>query len=72
VSSHRPVINVYWRIGEMHYPMMHVLPAQIKRIRKKSPDLMSIPTMFALTDDGDIEWFPDCMEGEPVVSMLAI
>lgn len=63
--ARRPIV-VYWRLGGMLYAMMEVRPNEMQRMMKKCPDLLGIPCMYALVGD-DVEWFPNCKEGEPVL-----
>lgn len=70
-SRHRQVITtrpyaVWWLIGEIHYAMMEVTPAEMKAALKKHPDVIGVPHMFAIIDD-DVEWWPQCPDGKPVV-----
>jgi len=36
------------------------------RIRENNPDLVGIPTYYSIEDD-DVQWWPSCTEGWPVL-----
>lgn len=61
-----PPLKVTWRIGHVDYPMLHVTPADLARIKKDHPDRVGIPTYYAIIDD-NVDWWPSCKEGEPVL-----
>jgi hypothetical protein len=43
-----------------------VRPAEMARIRENNPDLVGIPTYYSIEDD-DVQWWPSCTEGWPVL-----
>jgi hypothetical protein len=65
---------VYWRFdegpGAIHYVMLQIRADEMKRIRKKDPDAIGTPLYWALMDDGDVAWWPNSRQGEPVVHPL--
>ena len=60
-------MQVCWRIDNINYMLMQVRPNELRMVRKKCRDLLGIPYMYCVLDDGDVEWFPDSMQGMPVV-----
>lgn len=64
ISKHPRV--VCWRLMKCEYAMMEVSPQEVLYAKKRFPDLLGIPYMYAISDD-DVEWFPDSMDGGPVV-----
>lgn len=65
VIAERPLVVMWSRQGLL-YVMMEVTAAEMKRIRSKDPDVEGIPTYYAIEDD-DVQWWPSCKEGEPVL-----
>lgn len=61
-----PPVRVRWRIGDVDYVMLHVTPADLARIKKDHPDMVGIPTYYAIIND-DVDWWPLSKEGAPVV-----
>ncbi len=60
------IIQVCWHIHGIDYVMMEVQPYEMKAVLKKHSDMLGIPTMYAIID-GEVEWWPQCKNGEPVV-----
>jgi hypothetical protein len=60
-------MKVCWKIANMEYVMMQVRWKEMMVIKKKRPDELGIPTYYALTLYGDVEWWPDSKMGMPVV-----
>jgi hypothetical protein len=65
VIAERP-LTVSWNTGKLIYVMMEVRPAEMARIREKNPDLVGIPTYYSIEED-DVQWWPSCTEGWPVL-----
>lgn len=63
-----PPMRVMWRIGNIEYAMLHVTPSDLARIKKDHPDMVGIPTYYAIEGD-DVDWWPSSKEGEPVVGL---
>lgn len=64
------VMEVFWKMDDgIYFAMMQVRMIEIAEARKRRPGLLATPYMYALTYDGDVEWFPDSMEGMPVVKL---
>ena len=61
-----PPLKVCWRIGDVDYAMLHVTAADLARMKKDHPDILGIPTYYAIIDD-DVDWWPSSKEGEPVI-----
>lgn len=68
IDFHR-IANVCWRIGGIDYVMMYVQLEEMKRMRDKNQDLLGIPIAYAFDKEGDVQWFPDCLQGEPVIRL---
>ena len=64
----RLIKEVGWRIDSNYYPMMRVRPIEIIAARKQRPGFTGIPYMYALFSNGEVDWFPDSMRGEPIVT----
>ena len=50
----------------MNYQLMEVRPQEFDRITGGIADIIGVPKIYTLRD-GDVEWWPQCKEGEPVV-----
>jgi hypothetical protein len=59
-----------WSIGNIDYPLQHVPARDIIKARKKLPNHLGIPYMYAMID-GEPEWWPDSMEGWPKVFLFS-
>jgi hypothetical protein len=59
--------EVFWAIDNNLFTMARVRPIELAAARKQRPGLMGVPRMYAILIDGDVDWFPDSMRGEPVV-----
>lgn len=57
---------VWWFLDGMNYQLMEVRPQEFDRITKGIADIIGVPKIYTLRD-GDVEWWPQSMEGEPVV-----
>ena len=60
-------MRVHWKIGANEYPMMRVRPHEIELVRKSHSRQEGIPHVYALLSDGDVDWWPDCSKGMPIV-----
>lgn len=61
-------MQVYWRIdATTDYVLREITPAGMLYMRRNAPDLLGLPQYWARMADGDVEWFPDCMQGQPRV-----
>ncbi len=60
-------MQVCWRIDNIDFVLMRVRPDELRRFRKSAPGLLGRPYMYAMLENGDVEWFPDSMEGWPVI-----
>jgi hypothetical protein len=67
-------IRVCWRfktdIGTVDYVLQQIRAAEMAYTLKKDPDAVGTPVCWAEMDDGDIAWWPNSMQGEPVVQLL--
>ncbi len=63
VITEHPLV-VVWSVNGLFYSMMEVMPAEMKRIREKGPDIEGIPQYYCIEDD-DVTWWPYCKEGWP-------
>lgn len=65
-------MRVFWKIGDMYTEMMQVHPVEIGKARKRLPNMTGVPHVYALIGYGEnreVEWWPDCLMGEPVVRL---
>ena len=60
-------MQVCWRIDNIDYVLMRVRPDELRTARKNIPNMVTRPCMYAMLENGDVEWWPDCMEGWPVI-----
>lgn len=64
-------MRVSWFYRGNYYAMKEVPPVEIAALRRRiSSDILGVPTIWCRYMNGDFDWFPDCMEGEPVVEIL--
>lgn len=59
--------EVYWALDNNFFVMARVRPIELTAARKQRPGLIGVPYMYAIFLDGDVDWFPDSMRGEPLV-----
>lgn len=61
----------YWFYRGNYFGMKQVPPIEILRLRERCrSDILGIPTIWCRLPNGDFDWFPDTMEGEPVVELI--
>lgn len=63
------VVQVCWRLNGFDYVMVRVRPYELAALKKRYPDWFGIPTQWAVTDEGEVEWWPQSKEGELVVTL---
>jgi hypothetical protein len=59
-----------WRLHNIDYVLMEVRPYELAAARKKLPNHIGIPYMYAMID-GEVEWWPNAMEGWPQVFLFS-
>ena len=59
---------VWWLVGGTHYSLCEIRAAEMARLRAEYPDMLGIPTCYAIIND-DVEWWPQSMQGEFVLVM---
>lgn len=61
-------MKVYWKIGDICTQMIEVKIQEIQKARKRLPNMIGIPHVYAF-HDREVYWWPQCMRGEPVVKL---
>jgi hypothetical protein len=46
---------------------MEVKWYELELVRKKHPTQEGMPHVYAWMQDGDVDWWPDCRQGMPIV-----
>lgn len=62
-------MEVCWRINNIDYVLMRVRPVELRAAQKYTT--YGVPHMYAFLENGDVDWFPYCIEGWPIVRDIA-
>jgi hypothetical protein len=60
-------MRVYWQIGVHVYPLIEVKPKEIEMIRVMYPNREGIPMYYSISNEDEVDWWPDSRQGMPIV-----